>query len=237
MHSVALIQKNYARLTPVFSGVFFVFSECAALSEKRWVFRELVSNNQDYLGLMAYALYKHEKDETANGLRAEGKQDADVETALRAFHDQVLMSPARLESYKKQAASLVDVAIQRSTNAVEAAYQNKQRELESDYNKKQTELENLKEKLEKEDSKKKQKLKTEIINDIKGCVSDYKKPHFTMRSLMWIWGGFSGVIASVSVMVITFLILAIFSDPNSKHQIVANFFQNLLRLLTGESVG
>ncbi|MBG3130705.1 hypothetical protein I4674_13025 [Proteus mirabilis] len=39
------------------------------MHSKKWVFRELVKNENDYQGLLAYACYKMEKDKLAQDLR------------------------------------------------------------------------------------------------------------------------------------------------------------------------
>jgi len=207
--------------------------------KKRWVFRELVKDNRDYLGLMSYALYKHEKDETANGLREGGKSDEYVDQALENFHDQVLMSPARLNAYKQRAATLIDTALKESTANFEAKYSELEKQLKEEYASKHKELEQSRTALdlrEKDLRKTEKKMRTEVVNDIKLSAQKYEPPGFWVGLFKWLISGFSGVAASVLVMVITFGLLTL-GDPDSKHQLAVSFLKGLVGLLTGESLG
>ncbi|TOE63745.1 hypothetical protein CGJ39_14135 [Vibrio parahaemolyticus] len=211
----------------------------AVLVGKKWVFRELVKDNRDYLGLMSYALYKHEKDETANGLRENGASDDKVEQTLKDFHDQVLMSPARLGAYKQRAAGLIDTAIKSSTDKLEAQYNELQEQLKREYVSQHKKLEKQKADLdlrEKGLKKLEGKIRTEVVNTIKSSAQEYQKPHFVVGILKWLGSGFSGVVASVLVMVLTLGVLTM-GDPESKHQLAVGFLKGLVTLLTGESMG
>jgi len=187
---------------------------------------------------MSYALYKHEKDETANGLRESGKTDEEVEEHLRAFHNQVLMSDARLTSYKHQAASLIDIALTQSVRTIEQHFAELEDSLKAEHYAKMNELEKKEKELateRKQFERFKGKVRTEIVNQIKASSQDYKKPSLLVRSGMWLWSGFSGMVASVLVMVITLGLLTL-GNPESKHQLVVNFVKSLTSLITGGPV-
>ncbi|KFW99663.1 hypothetical protein [Pectobacterium carotovorum] len=61
---------------------------------KRWVFSELVKDPNDPEQLIAYAMYKGDKDELAVKSRQErGLSEAQIEKELQQFHDHIVISP------------------------------------------------------------------------------------------------------------------------------------------------
>lgn len=68
---------------------------------KKWVFRELVKNENDYQGLLAYAYYKMEKDKLAQDLREANKSEEEVERDLEQFHN-ASVTKGQLEEFKKK---------------------------------------------------------------------------------------------------------------------------------------
>lgn len=67
--------------------------------EKLWVFTQLVTGKDDSSGFLAYALYKHDKNEYAEKLRSSGEYtEEDINAQLKIFHEQTVNSPGRIES-------------------------------------------------------------------------------------------------------------------------------------------
>lgn len=71
------------------------------MHSKKWVFRELVKNENDYQGLLAYACYKMEKDKLAQDLREANKSEEEVEKDLEQFHN-ASVTKGQLEEFKKK---------------------------------------------------------------------------------------------------------------------------------------
>lgn len=67
------------------------------------VFTALVMDKNDPMQLMAYSIYKADKNEIAESLVTAGKDEAEIETRLKNFHDLVLYSPGLLQNYHARA--------------------------------------------------------------------------------------------------------------------------------------
>ncbi|AXC71742.1 hypothetical protein OD218_004573 [Salmonella enterica] len=71
------------------------------MTSKKWVFRELIKDENDYQGLLAYTCYKIEKDKLAQDLREANKSDEELEKALEQFHN-ASVTKGQLEEFKKK---------------------------------------------------------------------------------------------------------------------------------------
>ncbi|UAW98743.1 hypothetical protein KEM63_01790 [Halopseudomonas nanhaiensis] len=78
--------------------------------KKRWVFASLVKNDQDAIGLIAYALYKHKKHTLATSLRSEGKDETFIQQQVDTFHDQTLQNNS-LDDFREKATKFLDEMI------------------------------------------------------------------------------------------------------------------------------
>ncbi|WP_052238118.1 hypothetical protein [Pectobacterium brasiliense] len=100
---------------------------------KRWVFSELVKDPNDPEQLIAYAMYKGDKDELAVKSRQErGLSEAQIEKELQQFHDHIVISPGRLQSYRDKAQAMVDELTTRVSNRVDLSYADRIKKLEQD---------------------------------------------------------------------------------------------------------
>ena len=93
-------------------GAFFLGYK---MSDKEWVFEKLVASETDAIGLLAYALYKHEKHELACKLRKSGASEGDIDSQVSTFHNQALI-PARLFGYKAQSSKFIDTLTASATD-------------------------------------------------------------------------------------------------------------------------
>lgn len=73
-----------------------------------WVFDKLVNNGTDLEGLLAYSLYKYQKSELASQLRASQMLEADIQLRIKTLHDNVAASPLQLQSFRDNAAILLN---------------------------------------------------------------------------------------------------------------------------------
>jgi len=85
------------------------------LDNKKWVFDLLVKDQNDTLGLLAYAIYKHRKSGVAKGMRQAGRKEEDIKQAMKNFHDMAVDGGDQLNDYKKEAVRLLDVLEQKLT--------------------------------------------------------------------------------------------------------------------------
>lgn len=75
---------------------------------KKWMFSELVQNPNDPEQLIAYAMYKADKDCLATQCRARRVSEEDIVAELTSFHDSIVYSDRRLQDYRDKAKRTVD---------------------------------------------------------------------------------------------------------------------------------
>lgn len=71
--------------------------------DKKWVFDALVASDKDHEGLIAYALYKHDKAQKARKHRNENLSEDAIETRIQEFHDIVVENVEFQKQYKARA--------------------------------------------------------------------------------------------------------------------------------------
>ena len=69
----------------------------------KYVFTALVSDKNDPMQLMAYSIYKADKNEIAETLVVANKTPGEIEAGLQNFHDSVINSPSLLLNYHARA--------------------------------------------------------------------------------------------------------------------------------------
>lgn len=74
----------------------------------KYVFGALVKDKNQPLELMAYAIYKADKNEIAESLANLGKSQTEIDAALQHYHDSVLNSPGILTNYGNRARQIGD---------------------------------------------------------------------------------------------------------------------------------
>lgn len=85
---------------------------------KQWVFIELVKDEKDIEGLISYAIYKYRKNELALDAKKKGKTEQEIDLAVKTYHDQVLASQSTQDDFREKAVRILDVAIQKSSQAI-----------------------------------------------------------------------------------------------------------------------
>lgn len=89
---------------------------------KKWVFTELVQDSDEPEQLIAYAMYKADKDDLAIQCRARLLPEADIVVELTSFHDSIAYSERRLQDYRDKAKRAVDQLVSSVSERVAAAY-------------------------------------------------------------------------------------------------------------------
>lgn len=155
---------------------------------KKWVFTELVKDSNDPEQLIAYAMYKADKDDRANQCRTRGMADAQVNTELESFHDGIAHSERQLDDYRDKARRTVDQLILTVSQGVEHVYEQRIAAMEESH-----EAEIRKKWIEWGDS-------------AAAYGASLTKPHLAKRFglwlLGWIGGGVSGLLATVVTTII-----------------------------------
>lgn len=76
--------------------------------KKLWVYKRLVTSDDDVVGLVAYGFYKSRKTELADGYRRKGLDEATISQKLKEFHDQVVSGNGEVEQYRQRAELYLD---------------------------------------------------------------------------------------------------------------------------------
>lgn len=89
---------------------------------KKWMFTELVQNPDDPEQLIAYAMYKADKDDLATQCHARQVSEEGIVAELTSFHDSIAYSDRRLQDYRDKARRTVDQLAGRVSDRVAAVY-------------------------------------------------------------------------------------------------------------------
>lgn len=73
----------------------------------QWVYKKIVKNDKDFVGLIAYGLYKRRKSELAGTYRKSGISEDEITKKLKDFHDQEVQGNSALEAYRHSAERLL----------------------------------------------------------------------------------------------------------------------------------
>lgn len=101
---------------------------------KKWVFEALVKDDQDSIGLIAYALYKHKKHTLATSLRSEGKDEEHIQQQVQTFHDQTLQNNS-LDDYREKAKNFLDKIFDELEENISARFEKEKAQLEKQHKK------------------------------------------------------------------------------------------------------
>ncbi|WP_428242325.1 hypothetical protein [Gynuella sp.] len=101
---------------------------------KKWVFESLVKDDQDSIGLIAYALYKHKKHTLATSLRKEGKNEEYIQQQVQTFHDQTLQNNS-LDDYREKAKNFLNKIFSELEADISAGFEKEKAQLEKQHKK------------------------------------------------------------------------------------------------------
>lgn len=162
---------------------------------KKWVFTELVKDSNDPEQLIAYAMYKADKDDRANQCRTRGMTDDQVNTELESFHDGIAHSERQLDDYRGKARRTVDQLILTVSQGVEHAYDQRITAMKASH---EAEI---------------RKAWVEWGDNAAAYSAHLTKPHLAKRLgfwfLGWIGGGVSGLLATVVTTIVLVGIISI----------------------------
>lgn len=200
------------------------------MTSKKWVFRELIKDENDYQGLLAYTCYKIEKDKLAQDLREANKSDEELEKALEQFHN-ASVTKGQLEEFKKKGLGVMTAL----TEVLD----------ESLINKHNSEIQTLK--IQHQNAfKQKDVAHTKALEQaVKAAKSDTKKEILAKMQAYplekaskvteiakWILNGFQSVIA-VFILIFALHALAYWSsDDATKSGVVSSFWGRVQNMFT-----
>lgn len=97
------------------------------MQQKKWAFTELVKNPDNTEELIAYAMYKADKDALANSQKAMKVPELQMQSALQAFHDSVATTPRLLQNYRDRAITMIRTLTDTLSSNVEGKCQAQQK--------------------------------------------------------------------------------------------------------------
>lgn len=207
--------------------------------EKKWVFTELVKEENDALGLIAYAHYKQDKHETAVSLRKEGMNEEEIKQKLEDFHHQVATIPQRQENYKQKAlktiADTVTVILSPQRNKLEKLEVGlNQQKLQLEQEKKEMDVfikKQVKEKIEKAEKEIRKKELKRLDKASRAVVL----PKGWVRFCCWLLSGIPGLIATIIISVLFFGCIAYFSSTEKKQNLLRGVIESTVMTISGVS--
>lgn len=189
---------------------------------KKWVFRELVKNENDYQGLLAYACYKMEKDKLAQDLREANKSEEEVEKDLEQFHN-ASVTKGQLEEFKKKGLKIMTAL----TEELDEGLINKHSDEIHVLKEQHQQVIKYKEKQYKKTLEKEIKIaRTNIKKELLEKMQEYSlsKTSIFIKVLKWIWNGFQSVFA-ILILIFTLHLIAYWtSDEATKSGVISSFW-------------
>lgn len=192
------------------------------MHSKKWVFRELVKNENDYQGLLAYACYKMEKDKLAQDLREANKSEEEVEKDLEQFHN-ASVTKGQLEEFKKKGLKIMTAL----TEELDEGLINKHSDEIHVLKEQHQQVIKYKEKQYKKTLEKEIKIaRTNIKKELLEKMQEYSlsKTSIFIKVLKWIWNGFQSVFA-ILILIFTLHLIAYWtSDEATKSGVINSFW-------------
>ncbi len=181
------------------------------MHNKKWVFSELVKDSNDLSQLIAYTIYKADKNDLACSLRLNAKSEAEIQVKLDDYHDSVATTPRLLQSYQNRAEGLMQTVVNDIANKakLQAAEQ----------------IEQIKEQHKKE-------LKKEGAKAVEAYHKKIKQNHVETQTWLgklrdFTISGFSGVWATILLIMIVWLLSMATASDEDRDQVTGSFWKRL----------
>lgn len=166
---------------------------------KKWVFSELVKKPDQANQLIAYAIYKADKDDQANSHRAKGLTEDEIKAKLFDFHELIVHSPRQLQNYRDRANTLIEEVVKTISSNVENRLVKEHKAVTDRLDKQLKETE-----------------KRTLNEYHKKVINTPASKGFGSWAFNFTVSGLSGVWASILIGIIFFGVSASFSDTETK---------------------
>lgn len=179
---------------------------------KKWVFKLLVKDDKDFVGLVAYSLYKHRKNEIAEDHRSSGMLEAEISTKLQAFHDESTVGATAINQYRERGKAILEDIIAQAEERRDAIHQSTLAQLK------------------KEHAKELSKCHKKAMDEIAAAASVTKnsKDHWLRKTALWLISGMPGAVSTVVLVVVIYGLMALFSSDEKRKEIAANGVNTVL---------
>ncbi len=190
---------------------------------QRWVFDALVKNREDKIGLIAYSLYKFEKNELAHRINSEGKTSTQIRSELKIFHNHAL-GHSRIKGFRDHAEVVIRDLIEQIEEGLREEYQlqlDNINTLLDDYDALKTTIDNFPKIIKQE--------RENAILDFHRAVTrkESRETGRIIRTLKWFRDGFQGVIAAILLALVIYGLCALALPPDDRQGIIDKAYNNL----------
>jgi hypothetical protein len=178
---------------------------------KKWVFRLLVKDDKDIVGLLAYSLYKHRKNEIAEGHRSRGVPEAEISQKLSAFHDESTVGATAIDQFRERGNNILAEVVAQAENRRNAAHQAALDALKKDH------------------AKELLKCRKEAMAEIAAAAATkVAKTHWAKKTLLWLVSGIPGAVSTVVLVVVIYGVMAILAGEEKRNAMAASGLNTLL---------
>lgn len=175
---------------------------------KKWVFTELVKDPDDPMELIAYAMYKADKDDHATQCRARQMNDTQLSAKLTDYHDSIAYSERRLNAYRDKATSAIDQLILEISAGVEHTFSQRIDALNAQH---ATEIASLQAQIAAAEEKAFQKWTHAAHQYSSNLVQDPKWLRGLKAFGLWLISGVPGLFATVLTTVVLVGVVSLFT--------------------------
>ncbi|WP_156507146.1 hypothetical protein [Comamonas thiooxydans] len=190
-----------------------------------WVYKRLVRQDNDFVGLIAYSLYKKRKTEIAESHRNNGEGEDVIVLKLREYHDQVVVGDNEIERFRSDATALLNGLLNNVTSDLQKGHQQAVQEIGVKHEKALKDARGSHEKALRE-------AKKQAIDDVSKSAKQAKQGLGVRdRCVSWLLDGVQTTLAGVLVTVVSFGAVSLLTSDNWKAEMAAKTVQ----LLTGTS--
>lgn len=204
------------------------------MANKVWVFQKLVTNhNDDPIGMIAYAIYKKNKNKIAIDLREEGCSEEEISEKLRTYHETIASCDNTCDLLRDSALKVIEQATVKPVEDMQAQLNKQYATKLSELEKQEAELKKAKDIFEKDELKIRNRLRQEELKKIGSAAQEQTKQNKIVRSFLWLWNGCASLIAATIIVVTFYGVLAVTSnDQVFKKQLSKEFSEWLTTTLT-----
>ncbi len=199
------------------------------MEEKKWVFDEIVHNETDVVGLISYSLYKNKKRALATSLRQKGASEEVIQSEVKTFHDQALMSNS-LDDYRKAAEKFIYKLIEENSAHLVSCYEDEILKQEKRHEKEVKRLNSQHTKTLDAQSK---SLTRKLYKKIQSYPIE-KKPLF-YRFMFWTFSGVPSALASLFLMAILWGAMTMSVSEETKQAIFVEAMEQLMDIRSQKS--
>ncbi|MCU5774345.1 hypothetical protein N5923_15475 [Erwiniaceae bacterium BAC15a-03b] len=192
------------------------------MESRLWVFKELVGNDHDYQGILAYACYKLEKDKLARDLINAKKSEGDIAKSLKLFHA-VSVTQGQLEKFREKGLAVMAALTESLDQGLIDKHKEEMDTLKNHY---QNVLQQNEQACKKQLARCKAETKSITQKELLTKMRAWPLTHYSLKKkiFMWIWNGYQSVVAVFVLIFILHTVAYWSSDKEIKVGVLNSFW-------------